>query len=133
MIYKRTIKRLFGFSSAALSSAWHHYCVSVQSEQRQQRRRGGGQRNGKKQPSFSTLLVAQGCCRRAPPAKATGSRVAYGHHIPHDVQVQVQDYWEVKRHLPKQEMFVWKEWNCLGQQLFAKRICSTHTKCYGCV
>lgn len=53
--------------------------------------------------------------------------MAYGHPIPPAVQVQVQDYWEVKRHLPKEEMLVWKEWNCLVQQLFAKRICSAHT------
>ena len=44
------------------------------------------------------------------------------------MQVQVQDYREVKRQLPKQEMPIWKEWNCLVQQLFAKRIYGAHTK-----
>lgn len=132
MISKRNIKRLFGFSSTALSSPRHHYCVSVQSEHRQQRRKGGGQRNGKKtNPHSAHYLLhipAQGCCRDALPANAAGSEVAYGHPIPPKVQVQVQDYWEVKSHLPKEEMLVWKEWNCLVQQLFAKKICSAHTE-----
>lgn len=132
MISERNIKGLFGFSSTALSSPRCHYGVSVQSEQRQQRRKGGGQRNGEK----TTPIQQVTCCTSlhrdaaedAPLAKAAGSEVAYGHHVPPDMEVQVQDCWEVKRHLPKQEMLVWKQWNCLVQQLFAKRIYSAHTK-----
>lgn len=59
---------------------------------------------GKNSPHSAHHLLhipVLGCCRDALPAKGAGLEVDYGHYVLPAVQVQVEDYWEAKRKLPK--------------------------------